>query len=63
MSVCSKVTVIDRNHPEFDKIAKEITPINRVHTRSQMNTYIDAERDNSAISKKRRRESPDKLRG
>jgi hypothetical protein len=49
--------------PEFENIAKQITPIHRVKKISQCNTYIDADRDTSQASKKCRRESVHEHRG
>jgi hypothetical protein len=47
---------------EIAEIANEITPIHRVHRISQSVTYLDAERDVSKMSAKRRSENVDKIR-
>ena len=40
--------------PEFDAIAKQITPIDRVHNSSYKTTYIDAERSGPRTIKRKR---------
>ena len=46
--------------PEFDAIAKQITPIEKVHAISFRTTYIDADRHASRIFI-RRNETVDKI--
>lgn len=43
MSKMPPVTHLAPGHPDFESVARTITPIHRVHALSFTNTYIDAE--------------------
>jgi len=60
----NSIKIYKPGSPEFESVAAQVVPLNKIRKGlSHTTTYIDADRDNTPISAKRRGESIDKHRG